>query len=189
VRQWRGFLASTWQVVVIWANMGLVSGAFNRVFSLPRRVAQPVVERGLVGPERGEGHEDESPMTDMRTVVVLPMTRPKRAPRTARVSRRTRIGRRIEALMDIYKAALGRELSPALMLKVEAAAEANVVAEEARARFLSGDAAISLDDVVRCDRRAASAVASLKLEERNAKPAPFLERLAQLRQKKREGTS
>jgi hypothetical protein len=86
--------------------------------------------------------------------------------RTSWVSRRTRAGRRIQHLIDTYQAALAdRELSPALLLKVEMAAEASVVAEDARARFLNGDASITLDNLVRADRRAASAVAALRIKE------------------------
>ena len=60
-----------------------------------------------------------------------------------------------------------------MMLKVTAAAEASVVAEEARARFLQGDTTISLDDVVRADRRAASAVAALGIRERPQSGSTF----------------
>jgi hypothetical protein len=82
-----------------------------------------------------------------------------------RIDRRNRIGRRITELEATFSASLGdRELTPLLAHLIRQASELVAMAEEGRARFLRGEHC-QLDDVVRAERRAESAVAALRLRE------------------------
>ena len=91
-----------------------------------------------------------------------------------RIDHRNRIGRRITELEATFKASLGdRELTPLLAHLIRQAAELTAMAEEGRARFLRGEHC-QLDDVVRAERRAESAVAALRLRDAPPRAASTL---------------
>jgi hypothetical protein len=95
-----------------------------------------------------------------------------------RIDRRNRIGRRITELEATFSASLGdRELTPLLAHLIRQASELVAMAEEGRARFLRGEHC-QLDDVVRAERRAESAVAALRLREPVKREESLLARLA-----------
>jgi hypothetical protein len=62
---------------------------------------------------------------------------------------RKRTVRRAKALVRHFSKALGGRPAPHQMISVNSAAEMTAVAEQVRARYLAGDAGVSLDDVVR----------------------------------------
>jgi hypothetical protein len=117
-------------------------------------------------------------MTDVRddrnlpaTATPMPADRSAERPRSARrrVSdlhdKRTASWRRRVELIKVFEAALGGQVPPPpLRLRIEAAAEMTVIAERARAGFLAGS--VALDDVVRVERAAASAVRTLRIGDR-----------------------
>jgi hypothetical protein len=91
--------------------------------------------------------------------------------------KRTAQWRRRCELVSLYEASLGGTVSPALQLQIERAAEMGVIAERARASFLTGQA-VSLDDVVRTERAAASAVRALRIGDRKPKAETLHDYLA-----------
>jgi hypothetical protein len=78
--------------------------------------------------------------------------------------RRTRLGRRCDALVAMFTAQLAGEVPPALNVKIAAAAELVALAEQYRASFMRGAATVPLDDLVRLERLAAGAVRGLHLD-------------------------
>jgi hypothetical protein len=89
-----------------------------------------------------------------------------------RVDRRTALGKTIETLKAIYLSALGGAdvLSAVKLLKVHDAAELKAAAELARGNYLRGGD-VSLDDVVRSERKASHAERALGIVEKPAAPS------------------
>jgi hypothetical protein len=88
----------------------------------------------------------------------------RRAHSLTHVDKRTRLGRRIEELRRIFTEALGGGLSAAKLLRLDAAAQLQAIAEVARGDFMR-DAKGSLDDIVRAERKADQAVRALGIVE------------------------
>jgi hypothetical protein len=88
--------------------------------------------------------------------------------------RRSRIGRRSDALFKSFTAQLGSDVPPELAVKVVSACELTALAESYRAAFVRGEATVPLDDLVRLERLAHAAVRSLYLDRRNATQQPKL---------------
>lgn len=82
--------------------------------------------------------------------------------------RRSRIGRRSDALFKSFTAQLGSDVPPELAVKIVSACELTALAESYRAAFVRGEATVPLDDLVRLERLAHAAVRSLHLDRRNA---------------------
>ena len=96
----------------------------------------------------------------------LPRKRRKWYPRY-KFDRRSRIGRRSDALFKSFTAQLGSDVPPELAVKVVSACELTALAEQYRAAFVRGEATVPLDDLVRLERLAHAAVRSLHLDKRN----------------------
>ena len=91
--------------------------------------------------------------------------------------RRTRLGRRRDALVAMFTAQLAGEVPPALVVKIATAAELVALAERYRASFMRGAALVPLDDLVRLERLAAGAVRGLHLDRHRPQPGgPTLRR-------------
>jgi hypothetical protein len=75
--------------------------------------------------------------------------------------RRTRLGRRRDALVAMFTAQWAGEVPPALAVKIAAAAELVALAEQYRASFMRGAAMVPLDDLVRLERLAGQSVRAL----------------------------
>ena len=82
--------------------------------------------------------------------------------------RRSRIGRRSDALFKSFTAQLGSDVPPELAVKIVSACELTALAESYRAAFVRGEATVPLDDLVRLERLAHAAVRSLHLDRCNA---------------------
>lgn len=94
-----------------------------------------------------------------------PVKRRRRLPRGP-FDRRTRIARRRDALVKTFTAQLADEVTPALALKIVAAAELVALAERYRGQFMSGASDVPLDDLIRLERLSSTAVRSLGLQHR-----------------------
>jgi len=81
--------------------------------------------------------------------------------------RRSRIGRRSDALFKSFTQQLGSDVPPELAVKITAACELTALAEQYRAAFVRGEATVPLDDLVRLERLAHAAVRALHLDQRN----------------------
>src|SRR5262245_20580113 len=89
---------------------------------------------------------------------------PKRRLKTlSHLDQRTIAARRIATLVAMWTAQLGGKLTDGKLIAVERAASLVALAEDARARRLSGDLSISLNDVARLDNSANRAVNALSL--------------------------
>jgi hypothetical protein len=118
---------------------------------------------------------------EMRPVVTAvssaPPKRGKRVKRSPKLrqpfDRRTRTGRRVQELVDIFRAQLGAEADhPLTMTAIRRAAEVTAMSEDMRARALRGDA-VSADDALRMSRTSALLIRKLDLDRhRSAAPAP-----------------
>jgi hypothetical protein len=87
---------------------------------------------------------------------------------------RTVAARRARELARGFEAELGRTLSSTQRLAVERAAALVAIAEDAQARRLAGDPAVSLEDLVRVDNAAQRAVRQLGIKAPGvAAPAPL----------------
>jgi hypothetical protein len=98
-----------------------------------------------------------------------------------RIDKRGRLGKRIAELRAIFIAALGEEaeLSAMKRLRVEEAAQLKALAEQPRGDFMR-DGRGTLDDIVRCERKADQAVRALGLSEAKRKPpSPLAAHFAQ----------
>ena len=94
------------------------------------------------------------------------------------VDRRTRVWIRIADLTAMLTAALGSvELTPMRRMKIEQAAQLTALAELARGRFMR-DGEGTLDDIVRLERKADSAVRALGIVESKPKPASLADYIA-----------
>jgi hypothetical protein len=94
---------------------------------------------------------------------------------TRRVDHRHPVARRARKIAASFAAQIGRDLSPAEHAAVLRAGELIAISEDARARRLSGDASVSLDDLVRVDSAARRALKDLGLKPPGAaKPGPNL---------------
>jgi hypothetical protein len=87
--------------------------------------------------------------------------------------RRTRIARRRAALERMFSAQAG-EVTPALAVKIAAAAELVALAESYRGAFMRGAATVPLDDLVRLERLAGQSVRGLGLDKRPPPGGPTL---------------
>jgi hypothetical protein len=90
----------------------------------------------------------------------------RRAPKTRLIGvrhldGRTRAAARARKLAADFEAQIGGTITTAMRIAIERAATLVVVAEDSRARRLSGDSTVLLDDLVRIDRLAAQAVRNL----------------------------
>jgi hypothetical protein len=98
-----------------------------------------------------------------------------------RIDKRGRLGKRIAELKAIFIAALGdgAELSAMKRLRVEEAAQLKALAEQTRGDFMR-DGRGTLDDIVRCERKADQAVRALGLSEAERRPpSPLAAHFAQ----------
>jgi len=115
------------------------------------------------------------------------ITAPRPKPRRKRDRRRTltqidmrsRLGKRIAELKNLFTAATGNDPSPVLRMRIKLAAELSALAEQARGNLMRGERA---GDVLRLERAAASAVRGLGELERKPKPPTLAEVLAQAAQ-------
>jgi hypothetical protein len=89
-----------------------------------------------------------------------------------KIDKRGRFGKRIAELRAIFIAALGdeAELSAMKRLRVEEAAQLKALAEQARGDFMR-DGRGTLDDIVRCERKADQVVRTLGIGEAKRKPS------------------
>jgi hypothetical protein len=69
---------------------------------------------------------------------------------------------------------LADEVAPALAVKIAAAAELVALAEQYRGQFMRGESKVPLDDLIRLERLASSAVRSLGLQQRAQPQTPSL---------------
>ena len=113
------------------------------------------------------------PATSQPSAGNQPKKRRHRLPRGP-FDRRTRIARRRDALVKTFTVQLAGEITPALALKVDAAAELVALAERYRGQFMSGASNVPLDDLIRLERLASSSVRSLGLQHRAQISAPTL---------------
>jgi hypothetical protein len=86
-----------------------------------------------------------------------------------KIDRRGRLGKRVADLTAMFGAAVGDEQTPMRKLKVEKAAQLTAIAELARGDFMR-DGKGTLDDIVRCERKADQAVRALGIEEPRGRP-------------------
>src|SRR5262245_43679823 len=77
---------------------------------------------------------------------------------------RTRASRRARALAATFRRALGGDLTDPQKLAVQSAAALMAISEDAQARRLAGDPAVTLDDLERTARMARAAVRDLGLD-------------------------
>jgi hypothetical protein len=86
------------------------------------------------------------------------------------LDRCTRVWKRVAELTALFTRALGDiELTPLRQMKIDRAAQLTALAELARGRFMrNGDG--TLDDIVRLERKADSAVRALGIVESKPKP-------------------
>jgi hypothetical protein len=92
--------------------------------------------------------------------------RRKRVRLPPKVDKRSRVGRRAVELKTLFTTALeaqGREITPLLKFKVDAAAEAQAMAEAGRQRYMRGEGSDRLEAVVTAERRADALVSALRL--------------------------
>lgn len=85
---------------------------------------------------------------------------------------RTVAAKRARELAQCFEAELGGALTATQRVAVERAAPLTAIAEDAKARRLSGDMAITLEDVVRTDNAARRAVKELGLGTKSASATP-----------------
>jgi hypothetical protein len=82
--------------------------------------------------------------------------------------RRYALGRRVQALEDMFRERLGAAANdPITSTAIRRAAELVALSEAARARALSADPSVTMDDVVRLSRAADLAVRRLQLDRRD----------------------
>jgi hypothetical protein len=110
---------------------------------------------------------------------------PKREPKARLIAvrhldGRTRAAKRARKLATEFEREIGGNITTAMRIAIDRAAGLVVVAEDARARRLSGDMAISQEDLVRCDRVAAAAVRALGVDKRREPPKPPMPPLSEL---------
>jgi hypothetical protein len=92
----------------------------------------------------------------------LDAVRPKRSRRRTltRVNKRSPAGKRVAELKALFTDAVGGDLTPMRRFKVETAAETVALAELMRGAILRGEGG-NMDEVVRCERRAAAAARAI----------------------------
>jgi hypothetical protein len=94
-----------------------------------------------------------------------------------KIDRRSPVGRRIDALKELFTAALSQdEISALKHLRIAEAAELKALAEQARGEYLRGGDVL-LDDLVRIERKADHAVRGLGMVDRLRKPATLADYL------------
>jgi hypothetical protein len=99
-----------------------------------------------------------------------------RAKRLTFVNRSTRLGKRIDELKALFESAFpAGELTALRRERIAEASQLKALAEAERGAWMRGEAKCSLDELIRAERRAATAVKGLGIEERQApKPSPSL---------------
>jgi hypothetical protein len=104
---------------------------------------------------------------DGRSVAVEKRSRRKTL---TRVDMRSPLGMRIKELRALFESAFSAgELTPIRRERIAAAAQLQALAEKERGRWMRGEARCNLDELIRAERSAASAVKGLGIVE--AKPA------------------
>jgi hypothetical protein len=121
------------------------------------------------------------------TIAVTSETPAKRKPNKrralARIDRRFVLGRRVKQLEAVFRQRLGADSEDVVLdTAIRRACELTALAEEASARALRSDPQVSLDDVVRLQRSAASAVHRLHLDRRAQPAGPSLSDYLRARQ-------
>jgi hypothetical protein len=92
---------------------------------------------------------------------------------------RTRFVKRARALAREFTTALGGNVAPHELIMIRSASELVAISEQTRAAFLAGNAAVSLNDVVRSENAAARAIRVLNIPAMAGKPsAPSLHDIA-----------
>jgi hypothetical protein len=81
-----------------------------------------------------------------------------------KIDKRGRLGKRVAELNTMFAGAVGGEQTPMRKLKVEQAAQLTALAELARGDFMR-DGKGTLDDIVRCERKADQAVRALGISD------------------------
>jgi hypothetical protein len=84
---------------------------------------------------------------------------------------RTRFARRARALAREFITALGGNPAPHELILVRSASELTAIAEQTRAALLAGDAAVTLNDVVRSENAIARAIRALNIPAATARPS------------------
>ena len=105
---------------------------------------------------------------DGRSVAVEKRSRRKTL---TKVDMRTPLGMRIKDLRALYESAFpAGELTPLRRERIASAAQLQALAEAERGAWMRGEARCNLDELIRAERRAASAVKALGIVD--AKPQP-----------------
>ena len=113
--------------------------------------------------EAGQLAAAVSPSQARQSAIVAPK-RDRRLTLT-KIDKRGRLGRRVAELTGMFLAALGGEPTPLKRMRVEKAAQLSAIAELARGDFMR-DGRGTLDDIVRCERKADQAIRALGLDEK-----------------------
>src|ERR1700677_247380 len=104
-----------------------------------------------------------------------PPPRRSRVKRLTTVNRSTRLGKRIDELKALFGSAFSpAELTPMRRERISAAAELQALAEAERGSWMRGEGRCNVDELVRLDRRAASAVKALGIVDAKPRAAPTL---------------
>jgi hypothetical protein len=95
------------------------------------------------------------------------------------IDKRSRLGKRIAELTNLFTGALGGEPSPILKLRIAQASQLSAIAEQARGDHMRGH---GTSDIVRLERAAATAVRALGELEAKPRGPTLAEVLAQAAQ-------
>lgn len=96
-----------------------------------------------------------------------------------KIDRRSRLGLRVDELKALYESAFpAGELTPLRRERIANAAQLQALAEAERGAWMRGEARCNLDELIRAERRAASAVKALGIVEDRPKAPSLLAQLA-----------
>jgi hypothetical protein len=110
---------------------------------------------------------------DGRSVAVEKRSRRKTL---TRVDMRSPLGMRIKELRTLFESVFpAGELSPIRRERIGEAAQLKALAETERGAWMRGEARCNLDELIRAERRAASAVKALGMVDAKPKPASTLD--------------
>jgi hypothetical protein len=116
------------------------------------------------GNDRGNSEMDFGVFDGSNSATDAPLgeVRPKRSRKRTltRVNKRSPAGKRVAELKALFTDAVGGDLTPMRRFKVETAAETVAIAELMRGAILRGEGG-NMDEVVRCERRAAAAARAI----------------------------
>ena len=96
-----------------------------------------------------------------------------------KIDKRLPLGKRIAELMALYASAFpAGELTPLRLERIANASQLQALAEQERGAWMRGEARCNLDELIRAERRAASAVKALGIVEAKPKAESLLARMA-----------